>query len=162
MKGPTRPYVHSHGTLCVALRTATHLTHRGGYAPSISDQPNLEHFRKHAKQLLRDVRAGDGDATRRARLSHPRWSAGVGDICDAEVVDTIVAEADVLFHLAANFGRSSGSDPGACLHTNVHGTEVVPESASRHGVRFLVMLPWTKRSTSDHATNSVCASWRSM
>lgn len=47
----------------------------------------------------------------------------IGDICDAEVVDTIVAEADVLFHLAANFGRSSGSDPGACLHTNVHGTE---------------------------------------
>tara|TARA_B100000809_G_scaffold190695_1_gene189329 strand:- start:25 stop:420 length:396 start_codon:yes stop_codon:yes gene_type:complete len=41
-------------------------------------QPNLEHFRKQAKQLLRDVRAGDGDATRRARLSHPRWSAGVG------------------------------------------------------------------------------------
>jgi phosphoglycerate dehydrogenase-like enzyme len=32
-------------------------------------QPNLEHFRKQAKQLLRDVRDGDDDATQRRRES---------------------------------------------------------------------------------------------
>ncbi len=61
-------------------------------------QPNLEHFRKQAKQLLRDVRAGDGDATRRARLSHPRWSAGVGmqrglSLHDAQLVSSMPSTA---------------------------------------------------------------------
>ena len=40
-------------------------------------QPNLEHFRKQAKLLLRDVRAGDDAASLRARRTHPRWSAGI-------------------------------------------------------------------------------------
>ncbi len=195
-------------------------------------QPNLEHFRKQAKQLLRDVRGGEAEATVRVRHAHPRWSAGTdvqrgfslhdaqlvvarefgfsswrrlvdaierslesngpshhvvitggagfigshlaerllsqghrvtafhnlstgsranvdhlihdsqfglveGDICDADAVDPLVAEADVLFHLAADFGCARGSDPVASLHTNIHGAEVVLESASRHGVRFL-------------------------
>jgi UDP-glucose 4-epimerase len=195
------------------------------------DQPNLEHFRKQAKQLLRDLRAGDGEANLRARRFHPRWTGeterggfslhdgqliiarefgfsswrrlvdavergqpvdgptrnavitgGAGfigshlverllvegyrvsaldnlcagsranvahlaadprfelveaDVCDPSAVDTVVAEADVLFHLAAVYGRAVDIDPMECLRTNVHGTEVVLESASRHDVRFL-------------------------
>jgi UDP-glucose 4-epimerase len=193
-------------------------------------QPNLEHFRKQSKQLLRDIRAGNSDAARRASFAHPRWSAAadvqrgfslhdaqlvlarefgfsswrrlvdaierrqqdrgpshhvvitggagfigshlaerlltqghrvtafddlstgsrdnvahlledphfelhVADVVDADAVDAVVAEADVLFHLATSFGHDVGAEN--CLHANVHGTKVVLESASRHGVRLL-------------------------
>jgi UDP-glucose 4-epimerase len=193
-------------------------------------RPNLEHFRKQAKQSLRDVRNGDGDAAVRSGRSHPRWSPGtdvqhgfslhdaqlvvarefgffswrrlvdavehsqeigsssrhvvvtggagfigshlaerllahghrvtafdnlskgteanvqhllnnpdfelvVGDMQDAAAVDAIISEANVVFHLAASFGVADGDSD--CLHSNVHGTEVVAESASRHGARLL-------------------------
>lgn len=196
-------------------------------------QPNLEHFRKQAKQLLRDARAGNSEADLRVRRCHPRWAGdadrrrefslhdaqlviarefgfsswrrladavergqpaagptrhavitgGAGfigshlaerllaqghrvtaldnlsvgsranvahlasdpqfelieaDVCDPVAVDAVVAEADVLYHLAAAYGRAVDADPMECLRTNVHGTEVVLESASRHGVRFLL------------------------
>ena len=196
-------------------------------------QPNLEHFRKQAKQLLRDVRSGDSEADLRARRSHPRWTSeadrrggfslhdaqlvvarefgfsswrrlvdavereqpaaagatrhaaitgGAGfigshlaerllaqgrrvtaidnlsagsranvahlatdpqfelveaDVCDPSAVDSVLAEADVVYHLAAAYGRERCAESLECLRTNVHGTEVVLESASRHGVRFL-------------------------
>lgn len=194
-------------------------------------QPNLEHFRKQAKQLLRDVRNGDAAAVRRATAAHPRASgtqvpglslhdaqlvvarefgfaswrrlvdaverhepqardqrhvvitggAGfigshlaerclalghrvtafddlstgsrdnvvhlldddafelvVGDICDAAALDAAVADADILYHLAANMGRARGIDFDDCLHNNVRGTEVVLDAASRHDVRFVL------------------------
>ena len=196
-------------------------------------QPNLEHFRKQAKQLLRDARAGNRDADLRARHSHPRWMSGAdvqrgfslhdaqlvvarefgfsswrrlvdavergqgsdaptrpavitggagfigshlaerlltqghrvtaldnlsngsranvanlsadsqfelveADVCDPGAVDAVVAEADVLYHLAACFGRIHNAEPLECLRVNVHGTEVALDSASRHGVRFIL------------------------
>lgn len=197
--------------------------------------PSLEHFRKQAKQLLRDVRSGDADSCARVRRAHPRWSnaavemprgfslhdaqlvvsrefgfaswrrlqdaaareripsatgqrvlitggagfigshladslvagghhvtalddlsAGrednvarleqddrfelvVGDVCDADLVDTLVSRVDVVFHLAALFGIFSDlEDPVNVVPTNVHGTEVVVAAASRHDVRFLL------------------------
>lgn len=201
----------------------------------VPPHPSLEHFRKQAKQLLRDVRSGDGGSCARVRRTHPRWSspagdmqqslslhdaqltisrefgyaswrrlqdavareqipetpgqrvlitggAGfigshlaesllargrqvtclddlstgprtnvahlegddhfelvVGDICDAGLVDTLVAQADVVYHLAAVTGVCADShDPLALLRTNIDGTEVVVEAASRYGVRFLL------------------------
>ena len=196
-------------------------------------QPSLEHFRKQAKQLLRDLRAGHIDAAARVRRSHPRWSttggpssdaslhdaqlvvarefgfaswrrlqttvtrpddestgsqrilitggAGfigshlaealvgrghhvlslddlstgsqqnvahllkqdrfdliVGDVCDADVVDRLVAEADVTFHLAADIGHSPDVDTLRLWRTNVDGTEVVVDACSRHDVRFML------------------------
>jgi UDP-glucose 4-epimerase len=198
---------------------------------SLPQQPNLEHFRKQAKQLLRDLRAGDSAALERVHRRHrppmtaegaPRFSlhdaqlvvarefgmaswrrlvdaveasrdpqgptrhalitggAGfigshlaetllakghrvtavdnlsrgdranvahladhssfelvVADVCDADQVDPLVAEADVVYHLAANYGQMAAEEPTQLLRTNVHGTEVVLESASRHGARLL-------------------------
>lgn len=197
-------------------------------------QPSLEHFRKQAKQLLRDIRSGVTEAIARAHRSHPRWanttdlsrafslhdaqlvvarefgfaswrrlqdaatreqdssglrrhalvtggagfigshlaegllarghhvtalddlSAGsrhnvahllddphldliVGDICDADLVDRLVAGVDVVFHLAAVVGSPAQAvDPLTLWRTNIDGTEVVIDAASRHDVRFLL------------------------
>ena len=194
-------------------------------------QPSLGHFRKQAKQLLRDLRAGETDAAARASRVHPRWSsvagnfslhdaqlvvarefgfsswrrlqdavareqvadadgcralitggagfigshlaetlvarghsvtvldnlssgsrdnvahllAGtdfelvVGDVCDADVVDHLVAGVDVVFHLAAIIGYPVNDvDPLQLWRTNVDGSEVVIEAASRPSVRFLL------------------------
>lgn len=196
-------------------------------------QPSLEHFRKQAKQLLRDVRANASDAVARARRMHPLRRAGAdlsrgfslhdaqlvvarefgfaswrrlqdaarresasqddgrralvtggagfigshlaenllargfqvvlldnlsggardnvahllhdsrvilveGDVCDAGVVDPLVADADVVFHLAAVMGYQPGPDPVDLWRTNVDGTQVVIDAASRHGVRFVL------------------------
>jgi UDP-glucose 4-epimerase len=189
-------------------------------------QPSLEHFRKQAKQLLRDLRAGQADAVARARRVHPRWSNDsdfslhdahlvvarefgfsswrrlqeavaleqavatgcyralitggggfigshlaetlvarghhvvaldnlssgsranvshlrkladfelvVGDVCDADLVDRLVAGADVVFHLAACI---RDVDPLELWRTNIDGSEVVVEATSRHGVRFVL------------------------
>ena len=194
-------------------------------------QPSLEHFRKQAKQLLRDIHAGETDAEARARRVHPRWtndargfslhdaqlvvarefgysswrrlqdavareqavvtdghrilitggagfigshlaetlvarghdvivlddlSSGsrnnvvrllddshfelvVGDVCDADLVDRLVAGVDVVFHLAAIIGNPVFKvDPLLLWRTNIDGSEVVVEAASRHNVRFLL------------------------
>lgn len=196
-------------------------------------QPSPEHFRKQAKQLLRDVRSGFTEAVRRARHTHWRrasdadlgrgfslhdaqlvvarefgfssWrrlqaaasrqptaqrdsrcalvtgGAGFigshlaesllargfrvvlldnlcagprdniahllsdsrvsfveGDVCDSGVVDALVADADVVFHLAAVMGYQPAPDPVDLWRTNVDGTEVVVDAVSRHGVRFVL------------------------
>jgi dTDP-glucose 4,6-dehydratase len=58
-----------------------------------------------------------------------------GDICDAEVVDPLVAEADMVVNFAAesHVDRSlMGGDE--FVHTDVYGTYVLLESARRHKV----------------------------
>jgi UDP-glucose 4-epimerase len=62
-----------------------------------------------------------------------------GSIVDAALVDGLVSDVDVVFHLAAAVGvftiqqRTLDS-----LRTNLHGTEVVLEAARRAGARFLL------------------------
>jgi len=201
----------------------------------VPPRPSLEHFRKQAKQLVRDVRTGDGGSCARVRRAHPRWSGAagdvqrgfslhdaqlvisrefgyaswrrlqdavareqspdtpgqrvlitggagfigshlaesllargchvtclddlstgrranvahleadddfeliVGDIRDAELVDAVVARVEVVYHLAAVTGACAAPhDPLALLRTNIDGTEVVVDAASRHGARFLL------------------------
>lgn len=197
-------------------------------------QPSLEHFRKQAKQLLRELRTGQPDAKARVHRSHPRWSGSldsapraslhdaqlvvarefgftswrrlqdtiarqqdgsdsaqpvlitggagfigshladtliarghhvvalddlssgsrqnvahlmqddrfdliVGDVCDADLVDRLVAETGVVFHLAADIGHQAGEyDALRLWRTNIDGTVVVVEACSRHDVRFLL------------------------
>jgi dTDP-glucose 4,6-dehydratase len=58
-----------------------------------------------------------------------------GDICDAEAVDPLVAEADGVVNFAAesHVDRSIMSG-GDFVQTNTYGTYVLLESAKRHGV----------------------------
>lgn len=60
-----------------------------------------------------------------------------GDICDAELVDTLVARADCLIHFAAeSHNDNSLRDPAPFLHTNLIGTYTLLEAVRRHGTRY--------------------------
>lgn len=60
-----------------------------------------------------------------------------GDICDASLVDDLVASADVVVHFAAeSHNDNSLLDPSPFLRTNLEGTFTLLEAARRHGTRF--------------------------
>jgi dTDP-glucose 4,6-dehydratase len=62
-----------------------------------------------------------------------------GDICDAELVNTIVKseKIDIIVHFAAeSHVDRSIEGAGVFIRTNVVGTHVLLEAAQKHGVRF--------------------------
>lgn len=60
-----------------------------------------------------------------------------GDITDADLVDSLVAEADVVVHFAAeSHNDNSLNDPWPFVHTNVVGTYTLLEAVRRHKVRY--------------------------
>jgi UDP-glucose 4-epimerase len=77
---------------------------------------NLETFRHHAK--LQFVK---------------------GDIRDVSLMQLLVSQCDVVFHLAAAVGvQLIADDPVHTIETNIAGTEVVLESANKFGRRVLL------------------------
>lgn len=79
---------------------------------------------------LENVAPLDGD---------PDFRLVVGDILDEQLVDRLVAECDVVFHLAAAVGVGLIlSEAIQSFRTNVLGTEAVLESAARHGTKTLI------------------------
>ena len=60
-----------------------------------------------------------------------------GDICDAELVDGLVADHDCVVHFAAeSHNDNSLSDPSPFVHTNLVGTFTLLEAVRRHDVRY--------------------------
>lgn len=60
-----------------------------------------------------------------------------GNICDAELVDSLFAEVDAVVHFAAeSHNDNSLQDPRPFLDTNVVGTYTLLEAARKHGKRF--------------------------
>ncbi|MBB2922879.1 dTDP-glucose 4,6-dehydratase [Cellulomonas cellasea] len=60
-----------------------------------------------------------------------------GDIADAELVDSLVRDADVVVHFAAeSHNDNSLHDPWPFVQTNVIGTYTLLEAVRRHGTRF--------------------------
>jgi dTDP-glucose 4,6-dehydratase len=60
-----------------------------------------------------------------------------GDICDAELVDALVAESDVVVHFAAeSHVDNSLLDPGPFIRTNIVGTYTLLEAVRRHQRRL--------------------------
>lgn len=60
-----------------------------------------------------------------------------GDVADHGLVDTLVAEADVVVHFAAeSHNDNSLTDPWPFVHTNVVGTFAILEAVRRHGTRL--------------------------
>ena len=60
-----------------------------------------------------------------------------GDICDADLVDSLVADADLVVHFAAeSHNDNSLSSPLPFVQTNLVGTFTLLEAARRHGTRF--------------------------
>ena len=61
----------------------------------------------------------------------------VGDIADADTVDPLVADADVVVHFAAeSHNDNSLLDPSPFIQTNLVGTFTLLEAVRRHKVRF--------------------------
>lgn len=66
-----------------------------------------------------------------------RMSFVHGDICDAELVDDLAANADAIVHFAAeSHNDNSIADPTPFLRTNVEGTFTLLQAARKHDVRF--------------------------
>ncbi|MEW1957310.1 dTDP-glucose 4,6-dehydratase [Kineococcus sp. NPDC059986] len=69
----------------------------------------------------------------------PRLRVVPGDVADAEVVDPLVAAADVVVHFAAETHVDRSIAGGAdFVRTNVAGTQVLLEAAARRGVEKFV------------------------
>ena len=72
-----------------------------------------------------------------ANLSGTEVAFVKGDVADAELVDDLVRDHDVVVHFAAeSHNDNSLSDPSPFLHTNVVGTFTLLEAVRRHGKRF--------------------------
>ncbi len=60
-----------------------------------------------------------------------------GDVADAELVDTLIAESDAVVHFAAETHVDNAlADPQPFLHSNIIGTFTVLEAVRRHRVRL--------------------------
>ncbi|MFZ3454380.1 dTDP-glucose 4,6-dehydratase [Arthrobacter sp. 7Tela_A1] len=70
-------------------------------------------------------------------LPEDRFTFVQGDICDAALVDRLVADTDVVVHYAAeSHNDNSLHDPRPFLDTNIIGTYTLIEAARKHGKRF--------------------------
>src|SRR2546427_4647724 len=66
-------------------------------------------------------------------LPHPQFQFVEDDVLDEPQMARLVAEADIVFHLAAAVGvRWIIDHPLLSIRTNIRATEVVLEQASRH------------------------------
>lgn len=75
-----------------------------------------------------------------AHLSdHPRFGLTVDSILNPFVMERLVQEADMVFHLAAAVGvKLIIEKPVSTMETNIQGTETLLKLASRHGKKVLI------------------------
>ena len=72
-----------------------------------------------------------------AGLPADRVELVVGDVCDAALVDRLVAGADAVVHYAAeSHNDNSIADPSPFLETNVRGTYTLIEACRKYDVRY--------------------------
>ena len=72
-----------------------------------------------------------------AGLPQDRMTFVHGDICDAELVDKLAADADAIVHFAAeSHNDNSILNPTPFLRTNVEGTFTLLQAARKHDLRF--------------------------
>ncbi|HNC99490.1 MAG TPA: GDP-mannose 4,6-dehydratase, partial [Myxococcota bacterium] len=73
----------------------------------------------------------------RAEESTSRYRFVQGNICDAALVDSLVAQVDAVIHFAAeSHNDNSLHDPSPFLHTNLIGTYTLLEAVRKHGKRY--------------------------
>jgi len=95
----------------------------------------LENTDHHVTVLDKLTYAGNTESL--AGLPGDRFRLVQGDICDATVVDGLVAESDVVVHYAAeSHNDNSLHDPRPFLDTNIIGTYTLIEAARKHNKRF--------------------------
>ncbi len=73
------------------------------------------------------------------RGGDPHLQIRHGSVLDADLVDSLIERAPLVFHLAAAVGvRYIVDDPVGSVLTNVRGTENVLASSARHGARLVL------------------------
>ncbi len=78
-----------------------------------------------------------GNSASLSGLPESRFRLVPGSITDAELVDRLVAEADVVVHFAAeSHNDNSLTDPSPFIQTNLVGTYTLLEAVRRHATRF--------------------------
>lgn len=72
---------------------------------------------------------------------NPRYSFVKGDICDKEVVERVMKDAEVIINFAAesHVDRSIG-DPDAFIKTDIFGTYTLLEAAKKHNVQLYIQI----------------------
>ena len=72
-------------------------------------------------------------------MLHPNFSYAVEDIRNIHVIDRLVSECDIIFHLAAAVGvRNIIDRPINTIEVNIGGTETILKTASRYRRRILI------------------------
>ena len=93
---------------------------------------------KHQVTALDNVSTGSRDNVAHL-FDNPAFSLVEGSIMDADLVDRLAAEHDVVVHLAAAVGvKLIVERPLESLLTNIRGTENVLDAAARYGRRTLL------------------------
>jgi UDP-glucose 4-epimerase len=70
---------------------------------------------------------------------HPRFRYAIEDIRNIHVIDRLVSECDVIFHLAAAVGvQKIISQPIDTIEINIGGTEIVLQTARRYRKKVLI------------------------
>ncbi|MEO8395525.1 MAG: SDR family NAD(P)-dependent oxidoreductase, partial [Chloroflexota bacterium] len=70
---------------------------------------------------------------------HPQFHVAVEDIRNVNVMDRLVSECDIIFHLAAAVGvQRIISEPIETIETNIGGTEVVLKAARRYRKKVMI------------------------
>lgn len=78
-----------------------------------------------------------GNKKNLAGLPQDRVELVVGDICDKELVDKLVQNADAVVHYAAeSHNDNSLRNPDPFIQTNIVGTSVLIEACTKYDVRF--------------------------
>lgn len=101
---------------------------------------NFVHYlveKTNASVIVLDKLTYAGNEASLADLPGDRVSLVVGDICDAALVDQLIAGVDAVVHYAAeSHNDNSLDDPRPFVDTNILGTYTLIEAARRHQVRF--------------------------
>ncbi|HEY3408023.1 MAG TPA: dTDP-glucose 4,6-dehydratase [Propionicimonas sp.] len=78
-----------------------------------------------------------GNANSLADLPANRCKLVIGSVSDAELVDSLVADSDIVVHFAAeSHNDNSLRDPSPFIQTNLVGTYTLLEAVRKHGTRY--------------------------
>ncbi|RHW50160.1 dTDP-glucose 4,6-dehydratase [Bombilactobacillus bombi] len=78
-----------------------------------------------------------GNRENLAGLPSNRVKLVVGDICDAQLVDNLVAQTDAVVHYAAeSHNDNSLNNPDPFIQTNIVGTYTLIQACRKHNVRY--------------------------
>lgn len=72
-------------------------------------------------------------------MDHPRFDYTVDQVTNSVVIDQLVSDSDVVFHLAASVGvELIVEGPAQVIENNIFGTQAVLEAAMRHQTKVLL------------------------